>query len=40
MKSLKRSPRCQLGRVSTDTKGPPGIFMERTGFNDHPGLAQ
>ncbi|HWJ38161.1 MAG TPA: hypothetical protein VNR86_05315 [Sphingomicrobium sp.] len=23
-----------VGRVSIDTKGPPGIFMERTGLWD------
>ena len=28
-----------IGRVSVDTKGPPGIFMERTGLWDGEHLA-
>jgi hypothetical protein len=27
-----REPRQVVGRVSTDTKGPPGVFMEGAGL--------
>lgn len=29
---LEEKQRRQLGRVSSDTKGPPGVFMEATGL--------
>lgn len=35
----EKQQRKRLGRVSTDTKGPPGIYMERAGLWDKIGLA-
>ena len=36
MKQEQRTIRRVVGRVSTDTKGPPGVFMEGTGlWNGH-----
>lgn len=37
-RSFANSRRQALGRVSTDTKGPPGVYMERSGLWDKPGL--
>ena len=40
MKTQANQPRRRpLGRVSRDTKGPPGIFMERSGLWDKTGLS-
>jgi hypothetical protein len=39
MKIVNASPRRRpLGRVSVDTKGPPGIYMEASGRWDRHGL--
>lgn len=36
---LNAEKRHQLGRVSRDTKGPPGTHMEASGLWDKPGLS-
>ena len=39
MKILSTPPKRRLlGRVSLDTKGPPGIYMEASGLGDRHGL--
>lgn len=38
-KSMKPDQRRPLGRVSRDTKGPPGTHMEVSGLWDKPGLS-
>jgi hypothetical protein len=35
----ERKRRIHLGRVSVETKGPPGVFMEATGLWDHRSLS-
>ena len=37
--SLKSDRSKMLGRVSEDTKGPPGTYMEASGLWDKPGLS-
>ena len=40
MKRSSESPRWQLlGRVSTETKGPPGFHMEASGLWNKEGLS-
>jgi hypothetical protein len=37
-RSFANYRRRSIGRVSTDTKGPPGLYMERSGLWDKTGL--
>ena len=38
MKHKELPCRRPIGRVSSDTKGPPGVHMEASGLWDKPGL--
>ncbi|HEY1145849.1 MAG TPA: hypothetical protein VGE84_05870 [Allosphingosinicella sp.] len=39
MPKIQQGSRLPLGRISRDTRGPPGAHMEVSGLWDKPGLS-